>query len=79
MHFYHGPETVIAGIGNKVKKIRLLATGRSVRFRQEGNRLMLTGLPGGRRIKLLPIVALELAGKPAVCPIRCLARPSATE
>lgn len=68
MHFYHGPETVIAGIGNKVKRIRLLSTGRSVRFRQEGNRLFLTGLSERLPDEVLPTVALELVGKPRGVP-----------
>ena len=62
-HFYHGPEMVVAGIGNKVDKIRLLATGKEIGFKQIGDRVMLTGLP---KIwpDILPVVAMELDGTP---------------
>lgn len=68
LHFYHGPETVVASIGNRVKRIRLLTTGRLIRFRQEGHRLLLTGLPARPPDKWLPVLALELVGKPRNVP-----------
>ena len=68
LHYYHGPETVIASIGNRVKRIRLLSTGRLIRFRQEGNRLRLIGLPSRSPDRWLPVVTLELVGKPRNVP-----------
>ncbi len=62
-YFYHGPEMVIAGVGNKVRKIRLLATGKEIGFNQIGDRVMLTGLPV-EWPDILPVIAMELDGKP---------------
>jgi alpha-L-fucosidase len=62
-HFYCGPETVVAGIGNQVKNIRLLATGEEIAFNQDGNRIFMTGLPK-KWPDIMPVVALELDGPP---------------
>ncbi len=64
LHYYHGPESTVAGIGNQVKAVRLLATGQSVSFRQEGNRVLLTGLPRKAPDPLMTVMAFELDGKP---------------
>jgi len=63
LHFYHGPESVVAGVGNKVKKVRLLCENREIEFKQIGDRVMLTGLPK-ERPDIIPVVALELDGAP---------------
>lgn len=68
LHYYHGPEMVVAGIGNRVRKARVLGTGRAVRFRQSGNRLFLPGLPRQAPDPLLPVLALDLDGKPRGIP-----------
>jgi alpha-L-fucosidase len=64
---YHGPQTTIAGVGNRVRRVRVLADGSRVRFAQEGNRVFLNGLPR-RPPDILPVVAMELDGKPRGVP-----------
>ncbi len=68
LHYYHGPQTVVAGVGNRVQAARLLATGRAVRFRQVGDRVFLPGLPRSTPDRLLPVVALDLASPPRGVP-----------
>ena len=68
LHHYHGPESVVAGIGNAVLEARLLATGKAITFRQEANRVFLTGLPAREPDRLLTVVALELDGEPQGVP-----------
>jgi alpha-L-fucosidase len=63
LHFYHGPENVIAGVGNKVNSVRLLADNRKIKFKQIDDRVMLTGLPK-KWPDILPVVALELDSVP---------------
>ncbi|MBI4025852.1 MAG: hypothetical protein HY360_12780, partial [Verrucomicrobia bacterium] len=62
------PDTVVAGIGNRVKAARLLADGRRIRFRQDGHRVFLAGLPRRAPDPLLTVLALDLAGKPRGAP-----------
>ncbi|MBW1947862.1 MAG: alpha-L-fucosidase [Deltaproteobacteria bacterium] len=66
--FYHGPETTVAGIGNKVKSVRVLSTGQGVAYRQEGNRVFMTGLPERPPDPLCTVLAMELDGKPEGVP-----------
>ncbi len=66
-HFYLGPETVVCGIGNTVLRIRLLGRNEEIAFRQEGDRVFLTGLPA-EWPDILPVVALELDGEPRGVP-----------
>lgn len=68
LQFYHGPETVVAGIGNKVKNISILTTGKSITFNQVGDRVFLIGLPKKRPDKLLTLLKFELDGKPQGIP-----------
>jgi alpha-L-fucosidase len=72
LQYYHGPESVVAGIGNRVKAVRLLKDGRRIRCRQEGNRVFLTGLPGKAPDPTLTVLAFDLAGKPRGVPNRLL-------
>lgn len=65
---YYGPQTMVAGVGNRVKKVRILTTGRSVRFKQQGNRVFLTGLPVANPDPFLTVLAFELDGKPRGVP-----------
>jgi alpha-L-fucosidase len=67
LHFYHGPEMVIAGVGNRVERVRLLATGKEIAFRQDGDRVRLTGLPSAWP-DIMPVVALDLDGIPRGVP-----------
>lgn len=66
-HFYHGPETIVCGIGNRVKRVRLLSTAQDVAFHQEGDRVLMTGLPKAWP-DLMPVIALELDGPPVGVP-----------
>jgi len=66
-HFYSGSKTVLGGVGNRVKKIRILASGQEIGFKQDGDRLFLTGLPEVSP-GLIPVVALELDGEPVGIP-----------
>ena len=62
-----GPETVVCGIGNRVQRVRLLSPAQDVAFRQEGDRVFMTGLPK-EWPDLMPVVALELDSPPAGVP-----------
>ncbi len=62
-HSYRGPETVVCGIGNKVLKVRLLATGKEIEFRQEGDCVRFPGFPV-EWPDLMVVIALELDGIP---------------
>ncbi|MDD5706932.1 MAG: alpha-L-fucosidase [Kiritimatiellae bacterium] len=64
LHFYHGPDTVVAGIGNKVRSARVLGAGQAVRFRQKNGRVSLIGLPARMPDKPFTVIALELDGPP---------------
>lgn len=66
--YYHGPQTVVAGVGNKVLSARMLATGEGLEYSQEGNRVFLTGLPEEPFDPVFPVVALELDGEPKGVP-----------
>ena len=59
-----GSEMTIGGMRSKVKSVRLLATGKRVRFEQEPNRLFLRGLPQKKPDQLATVIAVECAGKP---------------
>ena len=61
--FWHGPETVIAGVGNRVLRAWHLATGEEITFNQIGDRVMLTGLPK-LRPDILPVIAMQLDEAP---------------
>lgn len=74
LHHYHGPHTTIAGIGNQVESIRLLADGRDVTFEQKGCRVFVTGLPEESADPLYTVLVLELDGKPKGVPHPLLKR-----
>ena len=61
-----GTELVIGGLNAKVKRVSFLSTGKSVRFKQSGERLVLTGLPKTcpDRLAQLTVFKLELASRP---------------
>lgn len=67
LHWYHGPRTVITGVGNRVLKARLLAFDKEISFEQRQDRVLLTGLPSAPP-DVLPVVALELDGPPQGVP-----------
>lgn len=68
LHYYHGPQTLVAGIGNKVKSVRILATEESIEFQQSGNRVFLRGLPQKEPDPVFTVLVLELDGKPRGVP-----------
>jgi alpha-L-fucosidase len=68
LHFYHGPETVVAGIANRVRAVRVLGTGKAVGFCQRGNRVLLTGLPREAPDQPVVVLAFELNGLPRGVP-----------
>lgn len=59
---YHGPNTVVAGVGNRIEDVTILGTGESVAFRQEGSRVRLDGLPEEEPDPYLSVVKLTLDG-----------------
>ena len=79
LHFYHGPKSVVAGVGNKVKAIRVLATGTKIAFEQQGNRVLLTGLPTRSPDPILTVLAMDLVGKPRGVPHPLMGPPAKFE
>lgn len=65
---YYGPETVVAGVGNKVRSVSILGTQHSIIFRQEKDRLFLVGLPRREPDPLLTVLQIEVQGTPRGVP-----------
>ncbi len=63
-HNWPGSELVIGGLKSKVLRAELLATGRRLRFKQSGPRLILSGLPAKPPDPLVTVIKLPLRGKP---------------
>ncbi len=59
-----GKAITVAGVGNTVSGAYLLATGEEVRFRQEGDRVFLEGLPATPPDPYDTVIVLELDGPP---------------
>ena len=59
-----GEELCVAGIKSKVKSAHLLATGRKLRVKQEGDRVFLHGLPKAAPDPHDTVIALKFDGKP---------------
>ena len=59
-----GSEMTIGGLRTRVRSVRLLATGKRVRFRQEPGRLLLRGLPERMPDRPATVLAFEFAGTP---------------
>ena len=68
LHYYHGPETVVAGIGNKVKAITVIGTDASVDFTQSGDRVVVSGLPRKAPDPLFTVLAVDLTDTPRGIP-----------
>jgi len=66
--FWPGKEMCLAGIGNKVAKAYLLASGEELSLEQERDRLFLRGLPPRAPDPMDTVVVLEIEGKPKVLP-----------
>ncbi len=67
IHFYHGPETIVCGVGNRVRSIRLLHPAQDIAFHQEGDRVLMTGLPA-EWPDVMPVIAMDLDGPPRGVP-----------
>lgn len=61
---YLGPKRLICGIGNRIRKITLLADDSSIAFRQEADKVYLIGLPFKETDELPRILKIELDGLP---------------
>ncbi len=64
VHFWPGETVALAGLMNKVKSARLLATGQEVKFNQEEFRVRFTGLPLKAPDDPVTTLAIELDGDP---------------
>jgi len=65
--FWPGREMCVAGVSNRVLGARVLATGRALPFRQEGDRLFVR-MPRRAPDPTDTVVALELDGRPETRP-----------
>jgi len=63
-----GKRITVAGVGNSVVSAYILTTGERVRFRQEGDRVILEGLPALPPDPYDTVIALELDGPPRAAP-----------
>ena len=55
-----GAQTVIAGFKAKVKRASILASGKSVKFKQDGERVTLYGMPAANPDKNVHITVVKL-------------------
>ena len=64
--FWPGRQIPLGGFKTKLRKASFLATGKPIRFTQEGARIILKGLPAASPDKLagVTIIKLEFASKP---------------
>jgi alpha-L-fucosidase len=59
-----GPERMITGIGNKVLKMTMLTGGEEIAFKQDCDKITLTGLSFRQEEELPRVLKLELDGAP---------------
>lgn len=59
-----GPERVICGIGNKVRSIKLLDSGKMINFRQQHDKIFLEGLEYKHPDELPKILCIDIEGSP---------------
>ena len=64
IHFWPGEIVAIAGIRQRVKSARLLASGQNVSFEQDPYRIRFTGLPPKPPDAPITTLAIELDGEP---------------
>ena len=66
LHIYYsaGDEICLAEIKNRVLNAKLLETGETVEFQQESERLFIKLNPKWIEEKLVPVIELEVDGKP---------------
>ena len=66
--YWPGEEMCVAGIGNRVLRAYMLATGESLSFKQKEDRLFVYGLPRRPPDPIDTVIVLELEGEPKAAP-----------
>ena len=61
---WSGKTATVTGIKTEVVSAKILATGKQVKFRQDGGKLVITGLPEEPPDRYGTVIALKLKGKP---------------
>jgi len=71
IHFFHSPgnEYVDANIANKIISVYYLATGKPIKFRKEGQRLILSGLNFSEKNGIATTIVVEVEGEPKAAPL----------
>jgi alpha-L-fucosidase len=64
VYFWPGGTVSMGGLRNKVKSVRLLASGTEVKFDRDGFRLRMTGLPEKAPDRPVTTLAIECDGEP---------------
>jgi alpha-L-fucosidase len=64
VHFWPGDTVTVGGIRTKVKSARLLASGKDVRFTQQGSQLIFSGLPAQAPDDPVTVIAAECESEP---------------
>jgi len=64
VHFWPGSSVAMGGLRNKVKSVKLVATGKDVKFDQDDFRLRMTGLPEKSPDDPVTTLAIECDGVP---------------
>ena len=65
IRFWDGePEMSLKDMITPVKKVSLLTTGQELDFRQNGEKVIILGLPKERPTRLFPVIKIECEGKP---------------
>lgn len=66
LHIKHwpGPELAIAGVKCKVLEVRELSSGEKYPFRQQGERLLVPGLPGNKDTSMPVVLAFSTEDRP---------------
>ena len=64
VHYWPGETVAFAGLLNKVKSAKLLATGQTIKFDQDEYRVRFTGLPAKAPDTPITTIAIECDGEP---------------
>jgi alpha-L-fucosidase len=64
VHFWPGEDTSLSGLQCRVKSVRFLKSGQSIRFTQDENRIHLTGLPRNAPDSPVTTIVLECDAEP---------------
>ncbi len=68
LHGDFGPERVICGIGNKVRSVKLLNSGKMIAFRQQHDKILLDGLEHKHPEELPRVIRLDIEEAPQGIP-----------